>query len=197
MVLLGGCSFRPSFRYRMTVEVDTPEGLKTGSAVREVIFSERANGGEYGHVRGEAVAVDLPGGEVLFALLAGGGGNGDHAGDQMASMFRQMNSDTIQLWPDPPQLRSPIVRHPLPLLVTFREIDDPTSITRVNPGDLAARFGPGVRLSRIVVEISEDPLTKRIEERLGWLNDLDQYRTDPSNPFTNTLPNEIGAFRNE
>jgi hypothetical protein len=27
-----------SWRYKMTVEVETPEGLKTGSAVREVFF---------------------------------------------------------------------------------------------------------------------------------------------------------------
>ncbi|MEP0393170.1 MAG: hypothetical protein ABJ205_00340 [Erythrobacter sp.] len=38
-LLLGGCGAEdvaPDYRYRLTVEVDTPEGLKTGSSVIEV-----------------------------------------------------------------------------------------------------------------------------------------------------------------
>ena len=39
--VLGGCSLTesdktPDYRYRLTVEVDTPEGLKIGSSVIEV-----------------------------------------------------------------------------------------------------------------------------------------------------------------
>ena len=32
----------------------------------------------------------------------------------------------------------------LPLLVRFRDINDPTTVERVDPNDLAASFGPGV-----------------------------------------------------
>ena len=79
LTLLGatGCGkpTLPDYRYRLTVEVDTPQGLRTGSSVIQVASSVS---GPYAlrpgvvstQVKGEAVAVDLPGGKVLFALLS-------------------------------------------------------------------------------------------------------------------------------
>ena len=76
---LSACNpFHPSatIRYRMMVEVDTPQGLKTGSSVIETIFKKGSKMGDAGgisyHYRGEAVAVDLPGGKMLFVLMSGG-----------------------------------------------------------------------------------------------------------------------------
>ena len=56
-----------------------------------------------------------------------------------------------------------------PLLVTFADPADPTSVQRVDPANLAASFGPGVTLKRITVEVTNDPVTTGIEKRLGWL----------------------------
>jgi hypothetical protein len=63
-----------SFRYRLTAEVMTPKGLKTGSSVIEVSYSSLhpiPNPGRwsYDRVTGEAVYVDLGGGKNLFVLL--------------------------------------------------------------------------------------------------------------------------------
>lgn len=78
-LLLPGCAFAedkaPDYRYRLTVEVETPEGLKTGLSVIEVrqtlvrAGSVPANQAVERRVRGEAAAVNLPGGKTLFALL--------------------------------------------------------------------------------------------------------------------------------
>src|SRR5207253_11489286 len=58
-----------TYRYRMTVYVDTPAGPRSGSSVIEVVYSPPVlMGHSQSDVRGEAVAVDLPGG-TLFALL--------------------------------------------------------------------------------------------------------------------------------
>ncbi|WP_411290347.1 hypothetical protein [Sphingorhabdus sp.] len=65
----------PDYRYRLTVEVETPEGLKTGSSVIEV---NTAVSGKYSivgpnkvnmKIRGEAVSVNLGYRGTLFALL--------------------------------------------------------------------------------------------------------------------------------
>lgn len=66
------------YHYKMTVEVETPDGLRPGSSVREVIYTEdliakyliKLPDAGVVSVRqhGEAVAVDLPGGQTLFAL---------------------------------------------------------------------------------------------------------------------------------
>ena len=67
-----------SYRFRMTVEIETPQGIRTGSSVMEEgaykklkLTSEEHGGGGYTH--GEAVVVDLPDGPA-FALLTLGDG---------------------------------------------------------------------------------------------------------------------------
>lgn len=76
--LIAGCGDRlPTYRYRLTVEVETPEGLRIGSSVIEVRTHKGAAfpGPEAAtaqvQVRGEAVAVDLGYRGVVFALLTG------------------------------------------------------------------------------------------------------------------------------
>jgi hypothetical protein len=56
----------------------------------------------------------------------------------------------------------------LPVLLRFRDPADPTSVELVDPSSLAASFGPGVRLKRAFIEITDDPITKGIEARLPW-----------------------------
>src|SRR5688572_22804894 len=80
---------RNTVRYRMTVEVETPEGLRTGSAVREVTLNDGKSWnwlppfawfGEQRpqwRLKGEAVAVDLPSGQTLFVLLRSENGLSD------------------------------------------------------------------------------------------------------------------------
>ena len=60
------------------------------------------------------------------------------------------------------------------MLVTFGDLSDPTSVAEVDPDDLAATFGEGVRLKRITVQLTDDPVTTGIEKRLAW---LDNHRT--------------------
>jgi hypothetical protein len=64
-----------TFRYKLTAEVMTPDGLKTGSSVIEVSLSSGNLLGlinhrvQFDHVSGEAVYVDLGRGKNLFVLL--------------------------------------------------------------------------------------------------------------------------------
>ncbi|KEO89088.1 hypothetical protein EH31_13700 [Erythrobacter longus] len=183
-----GCSAEdaaPDYRYRLTVEVDTPEGLKSGSSVIEVqqtVMRPGSSPGSLGvsrKVRGEAVAVDLPGEQTLFALLRSES-NVDWASyvyiylkppstekefvDQLDDVLEVTGERELpRMWPPVAFLEE---RSAYPMLVTFGDMDDPTSVARVDPDDLAASFGGGVSLKRITVELTDDPMTTGIEERL-------------------------------
>jgi hypothetical protein len=50
---------RPGHKYRLTVEVTTPDGIKTGSGVLAVVPDRNYNRGGRTTMRGEAVFVDL------------------------------------------------------------------------------------------------------------------------------------------
>jgi hypothetical protein len=57
----------------------------------------------------------------------------------------------------------------LPVLVRFSDPNNPTSISLVDPSNLAGAFGPGVKLGTATVEVTDDPMTHSIEGHLPWL----------------------------
>jgi hypothetical protein len=71
----------------------------------------------------------------------------------------------------------------LPMLVRFRDLNDPASVERVDPADLAASFGAGVKLEGINIEITDQPVTHGIEAILPWIKDnLHTRRLIPPTP---------------
>lgn len=202
--LLSGCGLfgGNSYRFRMTVEVETPQGLKTGSSVYSVLgftTSELITGGTSSDTefKGEAAMVDLGGGRVLFALLRMA--NWTSSDDNLAIMsMKAMDPDYDYNKKDSAQriaagraIVSPaeVAPQDYPLLVTFKDMQDPTSLTRVDPANLAASFGPGVWLKRIVVEVTDDEVTAGIAERLP--------KPDPKGFFNwdgKSNPNEDDIF---
>jgi hypothetical protein len=92
----GGKRF-PDYRYRLTVEVDTPDGLKTGSSVIEVSTALGgpndipSPGSLFTEARGEAVAVDLGERGVLFALLGT-----DWAAGALLSIVPQLTREELE-----------------------------------------------------------------------------------------------------
>src|ERR1700686_4292586 len=61
---------RPGHKYRLTVEVQTPEGVKSASGVMAVHPDRSYSRGGHTRTKGDAVLVDLGGGKNLLALLA-------------------------------------------------------------------------------------------------------------------------------
>lgn len=192
--LLFSCSgIEPSetLRYRITVEVETPVGLRSGSSVWEYKITDVQIGfTPLSHdYQGEAVAVDLPNGRTLFALLK----SGDGLPDYPENVIRQKLIQTpefkadwerafLTVFPEwrargetwvlpaelPPFSQGEKPRSGYPLLVTFRDDADPTSAERVNPQDLGAIFGQGYRLKSIRITVTDDPVTKGIVKQKKW-----------------------------
>jgi hypothetical protein len=227
-IWLSGCAglFPNKFRFRMTVEVETPQGLRTGSSVLEVRASETTTL-EYHRtmtLHGEAVAMDLPGGRSLFALMRTSGPNPDidlamaamalldpaYHNDWVESVKRlakRQGVRTSAIIP-PTELQSYYnqgeekqrVISNYPLLVTFQDVRDPTSVALVDPANLAATFGPDVALRRMTVALTDESVTKGIEKRLGWLRQyyccmLDGSRINNSQALANNLT--PGSFSTE
>jgi len=183
MAMSGTVSKGYSWRYKMTVTIETPEGLVTGSAVREMGNSTASSFipevGNPADVRGEAVVVDMSERGVLFALIS-------HDSDmEFYNAFRP-------LWPDggstPEGIKfyselpvgtkvklQPGGYRGQPKLVTFTDMNDPKSVTPVNKHDLSGVFGQGVKLKGITFEITDEPVTRKIDDILLWLNGLNGH----------------------
>lgn len=190
---LAGCGNADKFRYKMTVEVETPQGLRTGSAVR-ALESYEGGGFLFGEGRpgvrmtgGEAVAVDVAPGQVLFALLTGASGEVDY-GTRIADRAIvgrdgrgwDRTPRVVELWPNAPQTTALANTNPLPMLVWFRDIADPKSVEEVKPNALSSAFGPGVRLRRITVQVTDESIAAGIGKRLRYLGRCPEPSLNPS-----------------
>jgi hypothetical protein len=183
-LLASGCdkgTFRetlPAYRYRLTAEVETPEGVRTGSSVIEVQWTVPGKAsGTQGTAsrkwRGEAAAVYLPKGETLFVLLSSPEAV-DWAAEApgRARILKESVSAT-----DADRVARPVPRtiefpwgksDNYPYFVRFRDLRDPASVEQVDPDDLAKTFGEGTKLKSLTVQITDDPTTTGIGQRLPW-----------------------------
>lgn len=174
--LLGGGG---RYRFRMTVEVETLQGRKSGSSVFQVTAGYRPDlqpGGKAREwkVRGEAVAVDLPDGKTLFALLKTFAIYNDLVGMSMTALDPAFRNDV----PESAnriangkgnQGQVEILQSDLPLLVAFGDIEDPATVFEVKADDFSAHFGIGTKLKIIYVENTNQGLKTGIQKRLRWL----------------------------
>jgi hypothetical protein len=193
LVLIAGAAFAMSdlyvsgiWRYKMTVMVETPEGIKTGSAVHEVSnsssnvkilsFPEAGNPAEF---RGEAVMVDLGKRGKLFVLV-----NTDSY-RELYNAFPTSGPSTVEGIKYYNSLKigelALLPKHAYPQMVTFANMHDPRTVKNIPINDLSAVFGKGVKLKEIKVEITDEPVTRGIEkylpsyDQLGfqdWYNEL-------------------------
>lgn len=188
--LLVGCGARQStYRQKITVVVDTPDGVKSGFSVVEVgsatvpNWMENIPGNGF-FLRGEAVAVDVALGKTLFALLA------HEPGSDKNWYQAQLITDAINAGSrTQPPLSLPgngygqeafetiaqsrvtvaLPESLYPLLVTFSDPRDAMSVARIDARDLSSSFGPGVVLRSITVSVTTDGLTRGMKRRLAPL----------------------------
>lgn len=184
-----------SWRYKMTVVVETPEGIKTGSAVREVSVKDnpKITPETIPHIeiKGEAVAVDLGARGVLFALLKNYRGTNYAHNVVYRTIGGNLSPEGIRFLQNATGKKAVLEPRRYPMLVMFRDITDPKTVTPVlefaDDGSIKADyfeelFGKGVKLKEISIEITDEPVTwgiKKIRPSYGaetgfmdWFNSL-------------------------
>jgi hypothetical protein len=190
-VAFRGCfgSSTTSWNQRLTLVVETPQGEVRGSAVTRVTKTNSSGGlvlpearGVRSKVAGEAVVVEVAPGRYLFALLSGSGEekrDASHwvypaydlsgAGGYGAAMMKVQSQRFDTPVPLPPE--------GWPMLVTFDDITKPETVREVEPEDLAAVFGEGVRLKAVTLEITREAVTEgRVDSFLTWLGPYPEPR---------------------
>lgn len=186
----------PPYRYKLTAEVETPQGARSGSSVIQVQWFTKPKalgpmGGGGFQVTGEAAAVDVAPGQTLFVLL-----NSRTDPDwpaYAAGVFGQVadmtdvSRDPQQLWypkGDPRGKGEPNI----PYLVRFRDIRNPMSIEEVDPDDLQKSFGAGIKLKTLNLQITDHPVTRYVEQRLKWLSIVKGKNLDGSSTSRPNAP---------
>ncbi len=193
-------AFSPgTLRYRLTLEAEADGQSYTGSGVIEVRYDIPPSWLLPGNRvaarhKGEAVVVDLGTRGLLFVVLEG---EPIRVSGAYSAKPTSMPVKEFNLAPSVGALKEETVRglgrlnaraeipfSRLPLMVAFKDINDPRSVVLVRPDDLSAVFGPGVRLLRTTIETTHDAVTTGIEKRLPWLkHQRGSLIKDPALPY--------------
>jgi hypothetical protein len=186
---LAGCgrTESESYRYKLTIAVNTPDGVKKASSVAEVTFwavSIPASGIMH-KLNGEALYLDLGGGRrPLIALLT----------SQLHPKYGKdvrwsrdagpaINLLTELYGPVLPDLLGGVARisgvrgirkivpNDLPDLVTFADVNNPATVIEIDRNDIQATLGAGVSWDEITLESTDEPVTTGIVRTLPWLRE--------------------------
>jgi hypothetical protein len=188
-------------RVRLTVEVETPTGLKSASGVIQNSLTSTANwfgvatGGT--STKGDAVFVDLGNGRHVIALLAYGPRGEGVDFDNIVS--KSFGRDQPFWYVDAPHWtgKADVPTRVMPTLVTFSNLADPTTAKVLSPSgtDFETTFGPGYAFTRATLEmvspgiwplnlfgITGEPVTRGIEGKVPALKNPDQWNAVLNSP---------------
>jgi hypothetical protein len=76
----------------------------------------------------------------------------------------------------------------LPTFVSFTNEADPKTIFEISPPEIGRTF-PGVIFTGLDLEITEEPITEKLRDRLLWLNTTGNSETFPRDPRGARKPN--------
>lgn len=205
---IAACAFgirnSATWHYKMTVKIDTPEGIKTGTAVREVYayrvsrIPGELSGGFAKIANGEAVMVDLGKRGKLFALMCDQTSRPDYAWHIVTEAFPYKGG---YLTAEGQQYYSKAVLGPVelgeknyPMFVKFEDLNNPLTIKAVRIENSSVKisekavkdtktfseaFGEGVALKSVTLELTKDPVEfLPVEKWLGWLPDYQDKQLD-------------------
>lgn len=194
-----------TYRIRMVVDVVTPDGPRQGSGVfrasvaKNPTLSPDEADWSIG-LRGEAVPIDLPGGETVYALLRPAE---DPSTRELLSLINAALDPEFRGGPEghyetAVRLSAPgaigrsviLPTGAYPLFVTFENPADPRTVRTVDAGNLGIRRS-GNRIVRISLIVTDEPITSSLEERLPWLICLGRNLDGSSARFNNTGPNSL------
>ncbi len=181
LVFLAGCGREWTWHQKLTVEVIVEGEIITGSAVSAVrIVEDSFASTERASFKGQATVIDLGTRGKLFALLQRPDLVAAYTFSTIArpvnlgrvSIRTNAQWDGIAAFRGSRQIPSTFTfpgqgskkvpntpRRVYPTLVTFTDITNPATLKEVDPANLAASFGPGVRLSRMILEVTDEPVT--------------------------------------
>ncbi|RBW46255.1 hypothetical protein DS901_00640 [Loktanella sp. D2R18] len=202
LLLTASCTKVYTWNQKLTVTVQTPTGEVSGYSVTEVTKTHSDSWydlpearGVRSDVRGEAVVVEVTPGKYLFVLLDGV----EDLAYQTFTQFPYTRGSEFDRWARSIERHrgsAEVPQDAYPMMVTFSDINDPTSVQRVDPNNLTTIIGEGFMLTGMALEITDEVVTADgITQLLNWLisiwpNRLDGQRyttVNSQNRFANSL----------
>ncbi len=146
---------RPGHKYRLTVEVETPGGVKSASGILAVQPDRGYSRSGHTRTMGDAVLLDLGGGKNLITLLAHADKTVELDGMNYLALRaynaagRKVSFNDVSRMTGPVPVQGVLI----PVLVPFADPGNPATARAVPPDGMDAALGNGFHLRSISVEV--------------------------------------------
>ena len=187
-----------SWRYKLTITLNTPAGEVSGSAVREIAdqtpIISLPESTAPAQEKGEAVVVNIAEGKNLFALI---GSDSDQEVYQAFPYPGGYRSNIVYYRSLKPSLKVDLPLRAWPRMVTFTDQNDPKTVQsllsiqrcyagiskeaqakceesgpHITENKFEEYFGEGVSIKSVTVEITDEPVTQDlVNQYLPWLQE--------------------------
>jgi hypothetical protein len=179
---------RPAHKYRLSVEVDTPGGVRSAAGVLAVQPDRSYSRGGLTRTKGDAVLVELGSGKNLLVLLTHLDKTVELDGMNYVALRAYIAGGRRVSFNEMSRMTgaAPVTGSVIPILASFADIGDPATMRVIPPDDLESAFGKGFALRSISAEVVPngfwpldfggplgEPVTRGIEMRLPWWNRAD------------------------
>lgn len=177
---------RPEYKYHLTIEVKTPQGVKSASGVLSVHpnrgYAGTGSGGT--RTKGDAIFVDLGDGRNIAMLLLHDASKASADGmnylpiTAFAGSGRRISFLEVRRQRDP----VPVKGDAIPLMVSFSDPADPKTAHLLMTDDLQATLGEGFSLQGITLAVVPvgwwpldfggalgEPISQSIDKKLPWV----------------------------
>ncbi len=195
-----------TYRYRMTVEVNTPEGVKSGSSVIEVTTIQWPKwlsgifAGKHSDTTaiGEAVFIDLGNGKNIVALLTNGHYAEINSTRKLAERAffhtKTRGLPSLKVAKELSKMigeKKVLTGDQIPTIVTFDDLNDPESLSVVyatavsNYGDdnipeildnMETKFGSGFKFKSASIQLVKDDITNTLDNNIPWANSFQECK---------------------
>ena len=203
LLLLTACVNVYEWNQKLTVVIETPDGPLSASTVTKVIKTDQdafwmpiEARGVTSTLQGEAITLEVTDERYLFVLI--------EDMDQLAiRSFTQFtySSGGFGRWARTianHRGTTDVPAEHYPMMVTFDDIDDPTSVRLVTPDTFEAIFGTGLDFAGMTLSITEEqPTNGVVVNVLDWLPKVSPDRLDGDSiersSAMNRLANSLSA----
>jgi len=177
-----------TIRFKISLEIEadgkTFHGFSVIAATKARTISQT---GRIMFVEGEAVVVDLEGRGRVFGLLALRTEHGRPSHDSLAMLplrvfrsrgllpsYRDFKSNPEDFdffeWDSIKGITREVELSPseIPFLIHFKDLGDPSTVESIDPNAMEHALGPGVRLKKASLRVTDESQEERLQDVLPW-----------------------------
>lgn len=188
------------WRYRLTINIETPEGIKSGSAIQEIYYPPADKNiyapSNQGIPHGEAVYIDLGQRGVVFAIMPDPSNSVGAFKRLITNVFPTVPRiheqirypEILKHYNDLKNVKDEVPPEFYPKLVGFKDINNPKTIELVyqrKEGSIANMkqvetdrledfYGKGVKIKNMTLEMTDDPLEWKLGDKLSWIENMSE-----------------------